>query len=129
MFYCFKDPAQELKEVADNLRKNLVNKFSLVTVDSRARAGISSGAAGLDFVFVLDSSASVGKTNFKRGIKFVQTIIKEYGVSTEPQGTRVAIVTFNAAAQIRFNLATNVMNDTDQAMRELGMTIMDSHRT
>ena len=121
MFYCFKDPAQELKEVADNLRKNLVNKFSLVTVDSRARAGISSGAAGLDFVFVLDSSASVGKTNFKRGIQFVQAIIGEYGVSTEPQGTRVAIVTFNAAAQIRFNLATNVMNDTDQAMRELGM--------
>ena len=50
----------------------------------------------------------------------MQTIIKEYGVSTKPQGTRVAIVTFNAAAEIKFNLATNVMNDTDQAMRELG---------
>lgn len=110
----------ELKEVADNLRKNLVNKFSLVTVDSRARAGISSGAAGLDFVFILDSSASVGKTNFKRGIQFVQTIIRQYGVTTKPQGTRVAIVTFNAAAEIRFNLATNVMNNTNQAMKELG---------
>ena len=71
-------------------------------------------------MFVLDSSASVGQTNFRRGIEFVQTIIKEYGVSTKPQGTRVAIVTFNAAAEIKFNLATNVMNDTDQAMRELG---------
>ena len=118
---CIKiDPAMELKEVADNLRKNLVNKFGLVTVDSRARAGISSGASGLDFVFVLDSSASVGKTNFKRGIEFVQTIIGEYGVSTEPQGTRVAIVTFNAAATVNFNLATNVMNDTNHTMRELG---------
>ena len=110
----------ELKEVADNLRKNLVNKFSLVTVDSRARVGISSGASGLDFVFVLDSSASVGKTNFQRGIEFVRTIIKEFKVSTKPQGTRMAIVTFNAAAEVKFNLATNVMNDTDQAMRELG---------
>lgn len=123
LYYRLLDPALELKEVADSLRKNLVNKFGLVTVDSRARAGISSGASGLDFVFVLDSSASVGKTNFRRGIEFVQTIIKEYGVSTKPQGTRVAIVTFNAVAEIRFNLATNVMNDTDQALRELGKNI------
>ncbi len=71
-------------------------------------------------MFVLDSSASVGKTNFQRGIEFVRTIIKEYKVSTKPQGTRMAIVTFNAAAEVKFNLATNVMNDTDQAMRELG---------
>lgn len=109
-----------LKDVADNLRKHLVNKFGLVTTDSRARAGISSGASGLDFVFVLDSSASVGQTNFKRGIEFAQTIIGEYGVSTKPQGTRVAIVTFNSQAEVKFNLKTNVMNDTDQAMKELG---------
>ncbi|CAB3991250.1 complement factor B-like [Paramuricea clavata] len=76
--------------------------------------------SGVDFVFVLDSSASVGKTNFRRGIELVKTIVKEYGVSTKPRGTRVAIVTFNAAAEIKFNLATNVINDTDQAMRELG---------
>jgi Mg-chelatase subunit ChlD len=106
----------------------MVNKFGLVTVDSRARAGISSGASGLEFVFVLDSSASVGKTNFKRGIQFVQTIIREYGVSTEPQGTRVAIVTFNAAATVKFNLATNVMNDTNQTMRELGKISRDRGR-
>lgn len=102
----------------------MVNKFGLVTVDSRARSGISSGASGLDFIFVLDSSASVGKTNFRRGIEFVQTIIQEYGVSTKPQGTRVAIVTFNAAATVRFNLATKVMNNTNQAMKELGKAIM-----
>lgn len=102
----------------------MVNKFGLVTVDSRARSGISSGASGLDFIFVLDSSASVGKTNFRRGIEFVQTIIQEYGVSTKPQGTRVAIVTFNAAATVRFNLATKVMNNTNQAMKELGKAII-----
>ncbi|XP_046845122.1 sushi, von Willebrand factor type A, EGF and pentraxin domain-containing protein 1-like [Xenia sp. Carnegie-2017] len=114
------DTAMELAEIAENLRKNFVNKFNLVTVDSRARIGISSGASGLDFVFVLDSSASVGETNFKRGIEFVQTIIKEYGVSSKPQGTRVAIVTFNSVASIKFNLATNVITETSQAMKELG---------
>lgn len=118
---CIKlDPAQALKDVADNLKKNLVNKFNLVTIDSRARSGIVSGASGLDFVFVLDSSASVGQTNFKRGVEFVRTIINEFGVSTQPQGTRVAIVTFNSQAQVNFNLKTKVIKDKDQALKELG---------
>lgn len=111
------------------MKKNLVDKFGHVTVDSRARAGISSGASGLDFVFVLDSSASVGQANFKRGIEFVKTIIKDFGVSTKKQGTRVAIVTFNAVATVRFNLATNIMNDTDHATNELGkiQSYIESH--
>ena len=29
-------------------------------------------------------------------------------------------MTFNSQAEVKFNLKTNVMNDTDQAMKELG---------
>lgn len=123
------DPLQELKDVAENLRKNFVNKFGLVTTDSRARAGISSGAAGLDFVFVVDSSASVGRKNFKRGIEFIKTIIDEYGVSSKPQGTRVAIVTFSSQATVRFNLKTKVMKDKHQAMKELGKKLENVYTT
>ena len=100
-----------------------MNKFGLVTIDSRARAGISSGASGLDFVFVLDSSASVGRVNFKRGIKFVETIIREYGVSRKPQGTRVAIVTFQSTATVQHNLESNVIQNINQSMEALGRVL------
>ena len=122
IFLIFPDHLQELKDIADNLRKNLVNKFSLVTSDSRARSGIATGASGLDFVFLLDSSARVGPTNFRRGIKFVETIIRKYGVSTKPQGTRVAIVTFQSTPQIWHNLQTNVIKNINESMKALGMT-------
>ena len=85
-----------------------------------SRAGTLSG---LDFVFLLDSSASVGPTNFRRGIKFVETIIRQYGVSTKPQGTRVAIITFQSTPQIWHNLQTNVIQNIDELMKALGTAI------
>lgn len=113
------DPLKNLKRVADDLRRHFVDKMELLTSDSRARSGLSSGAAGLDLVFVFDSSASVGTSNFRKGIAFAKTIIDEFGISGSPMGTRVAVVTFDTTARIVFNLVTNKIVNKAEAIRQL----------
>ena len=106
--------------MADDLRRHFVDKMELLTSDSRARSGLSSGAAGLDLVFVFDSSASVGTINFRKGIAFAKTIIDEFGISGSPTGTRVAVVTFDTTAKIVFNLVTNKIVNKSRAIQQLG---------
>ena len=89
-----------------------------------ARAGLSAGASGLDLVFVFDSSASVGKANFQKGIAFAKTIIDEFGISNSTSGTRVAVVTFSSTAKIIFNLKTNAMLNKDEAIEVLGESML-----
>jgi len=102
-----------------SLRRHFIDKLSWKTSDSLARAGLSSGADGLDLVFVFDSSASVGKANFKKGIAFAKTIIDEFGISASPTGTRVAVVTFSSTAKVIFNLQTNAMPNKEVAIATL----------
>ena len=71
-------------------------------------------------MFVFDSSASVGKANFKKGIAFAKTIIDEFGISSSPSGTRVAVVIFSSTARVVFNLQTNAMPNKDRAIEVLG---------
>jgi Mg-chelatase subunit ChlD len=71
-------------------------------------------------VFVFDSSASVGSTNFRKGVEFARTIIEEFGVSASPTGTRVAVIVFSNAAQVIFNLQSNRIVDKDIAITTLG---------
>ena len=114
------DPLRNLKKVADNLRRHFVDKLELITTDSRARSGLSSGASGLDLVFVFDSSASVGQNNFRKGIAFAKTIIDEFGISASPMGTRIAVITFDTTAKLIFNLVSNRIVDKDAAIQQLG---------
>ncbi|XP_078357588.1 complement C2-like [Oculina patagonica] len=113
------DPLKSLKRVAESLREHFIDKLSWMTTDSLARAGLSSGAGGLDLVFVFDSSASVGDTNFKKGIAFAKTIIDEFGISNSSTGTRVAVVTFSSTAKVIFNLKTNAMPSKKEAIATL----------
>ena len=116
----FTDPLRGLKRVADRLREHFIDKLSWMTTDSLARAGLSTGAGGLDLVFVFDSSASVGSANFKKGVEFAKTIIEEFGISASQMGTRVAVVTFSSTAKVIFNLKTNAMANKTEAIRTLG---------
>ncbi|CAH3017095.1 unnamed protein product [Porites evermanni] len=113
------DPLRGLQRVAESLRRHFIDKLSWSTSDSFARSGLSSGAEGLDLVFVFDSSASVGKANFKKGIAFAKTIIDEFGISSSPSGTRVAVVIFSSTARVVFNLQTNAMPNKDRAIEVL----------
>ena len=117
------DALQGLKRVAESLREHFIDKLSWMTTDSLARAGLSSGAGGLDLVFVFDSSASVGDKNFKKGIAFAKTIIDEFGISNSSTGTRVAVVTFSSTAKVIFNLKTNAMPSKEEAIATLGKSI------
>lgn len=110
------DSLESLQRVAMNLRKHFIDKLSWNTSDSLARAGLSSGAGGLDLVFVFDSSGSVGRENFKKGIAFAKTIIDEFGISKSKTGTRVAIVTYSSTAKVIFNLKTNAMPSKEEGI-------------
>ena len=114
------DSLESLQRVAMNLRKHFIDKLSWNTSDSLARAGLSSGAGGLDLVFVFDSSGSVGRENFKKGIAFAKTIIDEFGISKSKTGTRVAIVTYSSTAKVIFNLKTNAMPSKEEGIAFLG---------
>ncbi|XP_033101174.1 sushi, von Willebrand factor type A, EGF and pentraxin domain-containing protein 1-like isoform X2 [Anneissia japonica] len=58
----------------------------------------------LELVFLVDSSASVGKTNFFNELKFVKKVLADFVVSY--WSTRVAVITFASR--------TRVLNVTDQ---------------
>lgn len=52
----------------------------------------------IDVVFLIDSSSSVGKTNFMSEIKFVKKLLSDFTVSFN--NTRVAIVTFSSQGRV-----------------------------
>lgn len=52
----------------------------------------------MDIVFLIDSSSSVGKTNFHSELKFVKKFLSDFNVSFNH--TRVAIVTFSSQGKI-----------------------------
>ena len=52
----------------------------------------------MDVVFLIDSSSSVGKQNFKSEIQFLKKMLADFDVSLNY--TRVAIVTFSSQAKI-----------------------------
>lgn len=101
MFY-FSDEA--LNHKAKQLSKNFVNRLKLLTVDGRGRSGHSSSAQGLDLVFVLDYSESVGRKNFEKAIEFVESMIDFFGLSSTKEGTHVALIVFADEPKLIFNL-------------------------
>lgn len=52
----------------------------------------------LDIVFLIDSSSSVGKSNFQSELKFVRKLLSDFMVSYEY--TRTAVVTFSSMGKI-----------------------------
>lgn len=60
----------------------------------------------IDLVFLIDSSSSVGKSNFMSEIKFVKKMLGDFNVSYNY--TRVAIVTFSSQGKIVSAIEFNV---------------------
>lgn len=52
----------------------------------------------IDLVFLVDSSSSVGKSNFQNEVKFVKKILADFTVSFN--NTRVAVVTFSSPGKV-----------------------------
>lgn len=73
------------------------------------------GSALVDLVFVVDSSVSVGKDDFKRGIEFVKDLVNLFSISKS--ATRVGLITFNSYPTTPFKL--NRYTTKDDVMKAL----------
>ena len=73
---------------------------------------------GLDVVFVLDSSGSIGRQNFESMKETVINIVSSLTIG--PQKTRVAVVRFSSQAVLLFNLNTHTTKETlSEAIRDI----------
>ena len=60
--------------------------------------------AGIDLVFVLDSSGSIGDANFQTIRNFVNTFVGTLEIG--PTRSQVGVIVFSDDAQVQFNLGT-----------------------
>ena len=76
-------------------------------------------ARGLDLAFVLDSSGSVGISNFQITKQFAENVTNTFAVGA--QETRVGAITFSAFASISFQLNNTFANRSElvQAIRDI----------
>lgn len=59
---------------------------------------LKKGHKKIDLVFLIDSSSSVGKSNFQSEIKFVKKVLADFTVSYN--NTRVGIVSFSSVGKV-----------------------------
>ena len=59
---------------------------------------------GLDLIFVLDSSGSVGSSNFRRVINFAVNLVRQLEIG--PRNTQVGLIRFASSASALFHLNT-----------------------
>ena len=112
---------EALKVDAQRLKKTFVNRLKLLTVDGRGRsAGFSSAARGIDLIFMIDVSDSVGRKNFERSLDFVENMVEYFGISSSEKGTHVALIVFANEAKVIFNLKDERIYDKKIAKEELG---------
>eukprot|EP00795_Rhopilema_esculentum_P010789 gene10789-19588_t len=111
---------EALKVDAQRLKKTFVNRLKLLTVDGRGRsAGFSSAARGIDLIFLIDVSDSVGRKNFERSLDFVESMVEYFGISSSEKGTHVALIVFANEAKIIFNLKDDRVYEKKIAKEEL----------
>ena len=60
---------------------------------------------GLDLVFVIDSSGSIGSTNFQLMRDFVKNVVMQFVIG--PDRTQVGMITFNNTATVQFQLSAH----------------------
>lgn len=73
---------------------------------------------GIDLAFVLDSSGSVGETNFRLERDFVSNIVLRFEVG--PEATQVAVISYSGFAVVNFQLNNfTTQEDVLQAVSEV----------
>ncbi|CAD5114775.1 DgyrCDS3819 [Dimorphilus gyrociliatus] len=112
-----KTSKSELEGIANKPSEKFVFNADFDTLDSirklvvdTACTAVSDCRQGSDVVFLMDSSGSVGHTNFNHQKTFVNNIIRKLNI--EAGQTRVGVVTYGGSAQIGFNL--NQYTSTDR---------------
>lgn len=86
------------------LEDEAVRRSRLLQLGSVLKRGVASLRAtpnhgsGVDLIFLVDSSASVGQDNFHNELKFIKKLLADFTVSLN--ATRVAIVTFSSVDRV-----------------------------
>ncbi|KAK3096747.1 hypothetical protein FSP39_002868, partial [Pinctada imbricata] len=71
-----------------------------------------------DLVFVLDTSRSVWRPDFKRQLQFVEKVISEFTIGPGQKDTRIGVLTFAQTFYIQFYLKTYTrLNSVKRAVR------------
>lgn len=104
---------------AEQLKKSFINRLKLLTVSGQGRSGLVNTAQGMDLVFLIDYSDSVGKGNFKRSLDFVDSMIEHFGLSSSNEGTHVAVIVFSDKPTLIFNLQSERVYEKEVALEEL----------
>jgi len=73
----------------------------------------------LDLLFLLDESGSVGRRNFRLALRFMESVVSFYDISSD--GTRVSVITFSTGATTEFNFDTySSLQQVQEAIRGIG---------
>ena len=76
---------------------------------------------GLDLVFALDTSGSIGSDNFNNAKQSIENIVSSLQIG--PNNTRVAVITYSTNVRLLFNLNTHRDNESlIQAIRRIPYT-------
>lgn len=106
----------ELQGIGNKPAKDFVFKAEFDTLDTlknlvvqTACTAVSDCREGSDVVFLMDSSSSVGHTNFNHQRNFVNSVIRKLNV--DGGQTRVGVVSYGGAVEIAFNLNQYTTSD------------------
>ena len=72
----------------------------------------------VDLAFLIDSSGSIGKSNFAKMLTFMKTLSRKLTVS--PDSARIAVVSFGTEAMLHFRLNSHVtLKSTEAAIDQI----------
>ena len=75
----------------------------------------------VDLAFLIDSSGSIGKTNWRRMLKFMKTLSNKLMLS--PDRARIAVVSFSIGATLHFGLDSHgTLKSTEYAIDHIRWT-------
>ena len=99
-----------MKSAFSSFLNKLYNSLVTIIID----AGCTHSKA--DIVFLLDSSASEGSSNFKKQLQFVQRFVQAYDIGSDK--VQVSIVTFSTSPHNAFYL--NTYHDKTSLLNAIG---------
>lgn len=80
---------------------------------------------GLDLVFVLDGSGSIGLSDFRQTLQFVKDTVNNYEIG--PDQTRVGVIQYSSSVIHEFALDTyNTKNDVINAVQRISYMVRNS---
>lgn len=114
-----------VEDMANLISDELIDTLSSATATSEdgVQSKLAVGKSGLDIIFALDVSSSIGEKSLETAKSFIKLLVKTFGVSSRADGgkngTRVAFITFASKANITFNLNDPNVRSVEKAFQKI----------